>query len=291
MNLSPKLSPLNTPAVCKLISLALEEDLASGDVTASSAIPCDLRASADLLVKESLVLCGLELIEAIREIGRYSFEIATRFEDGDMIGVGTVIATLSGKARELLTVERTVLNFLQRMSGVASHTAEIVKQASPIIVLDTRKTVPGWRALDKYAVRVGGGKNHRLSLSDMILVKNNHIDLWNGDWEGLFNSIRANKPHYTPIQVEVRSMQELNKAVTFSPNAIMLDNFSDKDLEPALTLLTSQHPNILIEVSGGITAERLNNLKRLGVPAISMGALTNRSHNRDISLRIEPASN
>lgn len=286
-----KLSPLNTPAICNLISLALEEDLASGDVTASSAIPCDMLATADLLVKESLVLCGLELIEAIREIGRYSFDIASRFKDGDTIGAGTVITTLSGKARELLTVERTVLNFLQRMSGVASHTAEIVKQAAPIVVLDTRKTIPGWRVLDKYAVKVGGGKNHRLSLSDMILVKNNHIDLWNGDWEGLFNSIRANKPYYTPIQVEVRSIHELNKALAFSPNAIMLDNFSNADLKPALELLMSKHPNILIEVSGGITAERLDNLKLLGVPAISMGALTNRSHNRDISLRIKPVSN
>lgn len=282
-----KLAPLNSPAICRLIALALEEDLSSGDVTASSAIPDEMRATADLLVKEPLMVCGVELIDAVKVIGNYSYDICVNHHDGELVGAGAVMATLSGKAQELLTVERTLLNLLQRMSGVASYTAEIVKEASPIVVLDTRKTVPGWRALDKYAVRVGGGKNHRLSLSDMVLVKNNHIDLWSGDWQGLFNSIRSSKPHYTPIQVEVRSMEELKKALAFAPNSIMLDNFSDSDLAPALELLKSHYPSILIEVSGGITAERFSKLKELGVPAVSMGALTNRSHNRDISMRIK----
>jgi nicotinate-nucleotide pyrophosphorylase (carboxylating) len=179
-----------------------------------------------------------------------------------------------------------VLNFLQRLSGVATAARALVLKNPGIVLLDTRKTMPGWRLLDKYAVRIGGARNHRFSLGDMILIKNNHIDAHPEGMRAVLAHIVANKPLYMPWEVEVRTLQELGVALEFSPTIVMLDNFSDELIAEALTRISAQPRRPLVEVSGGVTPERLVSLASLGVDAVSMGALTTRAPNVDISLRI-----
>jgi nicotinate-nucleotide pyrophosphorylase (carboxylating) len=169
---------------------------------------------------------------------------------------------------------------------VASVAREAVANAAGITILDTRKTMPGWRSLDKYAARVGGAKNHRFSLSDMILIKNNHIDAHQGDVTATLQAVFKSKPHFMPVEVEVRSLEELAATIPFNPTAVLLDNMSDSQIEASLKILKERAPQILVEVSGGITIQRLKSLALLGVPAVSMGSITTAARNRDISLRI-----
>lgn len=277
---------LNSPQVRKLIRLAIEEDVAGGDITSELTVDKKLAAKAEIIAREKQVVCGLELIPLIfSELG-YPLNWTGVFEDGVEVKKDTVIARLEASAQHLLTAERTILNFLQRLSGVATQTRRFMREAKGITLLDTRKTMPGYRLLDKYAVLVGGAKNHRQNLSDLILVKNNHVDANGGDMALTLHKVFEHKSPYIPVEVEVRDSAELMVALTFSPQIIMLDNFSAKEIKSALKLVAQSENAPTVEVSGGVSIERLAQLRKLGVQFASCGALTTQASNVDISMRL-----
>lgn len=276
-----------SPLVQKLIEIALLEDIGLGDVTVASIVSKDSKSKAQIIARENLIVCGVDIVEEIRKIGQFDFKVNVNVSDGILVQSGKVLVELMGSSADILTAERTILNFLQRMSGVATQAKELALLASPLVVLDSRKTIPGWRVLDKYAVAVGGGKNHRLSLSDMVLIKNNHIDLYRGNMQKLFSICRDNKPFYTPVQVEVRTIAELKKILPLKPDSIMLDNMIDKLIIAAVKIVKNQKNYFpRIEASGGITKDRIKILKKVGIDAVSIGALTTKAINKDISMKL-----
>lgn len=277
---------LESPLVCRLIDLALQEDLALGDITSELTIPLTHRSKACVLARRKLVVCGLGLIPLILQRLKSKTECTLSSADGQWAKEGEILAVLEGPTRELLAAERTILNFLQHLSAVATRTKETVARAGEITILDTRKTTPGWRVLEKYAVRTGGGKNHRFSLGDMILVKNNHIDAQGGDMAKTLSRIQKERPSYMPVEVEVRSLAELKTALTFTPDVVMLDNMDDPMIRQALKIVSALSRPPLVEVSGGISPERLTRLEKLGVRYVSMGSLTSQAGAVDISMRI-----
>jgi nicotinate-nucleotide pyrophosphorylase (carboxylating) len=277
---------LNSPLVDKLIDLAIEEDLSFGDITSELTVPAATKGKAVILARERLIVCGLPLVERILSRAGRALKFEALAKEGSLAKAQQPICRLKGKARDILALERTILNFLQRMSGVAGAAAAAQKAAGNLCVLDTRKTTPGWRVLEKYAVRVGGATNHRFSLGDMILVKNNHIDACNGDIQATLRPIFKARPRYMPVEVEVRDINELKATLKFPVDVVMLDNFSDLKIVPALALVNSKTKRPLVEVSGGITESRLTQLQKLGVDCVSMGALTTKATNCDISLRL-----
>lgn len=270
----------------KIVALALEEDLAFGDITASLTVPEEHASTARIIARQRLVVCGFEVLRIILQEGRWSISCKECCVDGDSLDDGACIAELTGRTRDLLAAERTILNFFQRLSGVATYTRDFCAVEPALVVLDTRKTIPGWRVLDKYAVRVGGGRNHRFCLGDMILVKNNHIDAHTGGIRGALADIATRKPLYMPWEVEVRSIEELRVALEYKPTIIMLDNFSDELIAQAMSVVRGIPDRPLVEVSGGITRERLQKIYQAGADAVSVGALTTRATNVDISMRI-----
>ncbi len=272
----------------QLISLALAEDTADGDATSQLSVPEQSRAKAEILAKDRLVLCGLDIIDLILKAAKSDAQVAPCRIEGDLVDKGDIIATLEGSTRDLLLCERSILNFLQRLSGVATHVHNIVSAHPGITILDTRKTMPGWRTLEKYAVRIGGGSNHRFNLGDMILVKNNHIDAAKIPLRELLSKISHEKSPGMRWEVEVRNAQELKIALEFKPDMIMLDNMSDAEISASLPLCREKSPETIIEVSGGIRPERLHTLRNLGVTHVSMGSLTTHAANVDISMRIHP---
>jgi len=275
-----------TPLVRKLIAIAIEEDLAFGDITAALTVPEQLKSTARVIAREQLVVCGLDIVAAIVQGGGWLIDVQKLCSDGSVVEDGGVLLELKGATRDLLSAERTILNFLQRLSGVATYTRELCGSAHGLAILDTRKTMPGWRYLDKYAVRIGGGRNHRYSLGDMILVKNNHIDAHPGGIRGALADLSGKKPFYMPWEVEVRTLEELSIALEFAPTIVMLDNFSDAVLPVAMALVSSSKRRPLIEVSGGVTEDRLRTLSAAGADAVSLGRLTTHARNSDISMRI-----
>jgi nicotinate-nucleotide pyrophosphorylase (carboxylating) len=280
---------LDTPLVRSLVKLALREDLSFGDITSELTIPAQHRSSAVVLAREKLVVCGLEIIGQIFSQMRASADVKLLADDGDVVKPGTELVRIEGKTRDLLAAERTILNFLQRMSGIATHTKKIIDEASGLTVLDTRKTTPGWRIIEKYAVQVGGGSNHRFHLGDMILVKNNHVDAHGGDMRVTLKTVNAKKPRYMPVEIEVRSMAELKTALEFNPQVIMLDNMDDPMIRQALKIVDASGQSPLVEISGGVRVDRFKQLKKLGVKCVSMGSLTSQATSVDISMRIRAA--
>lgn len=290
---------LESPLIDKLIELALLEDLGLGDCTSTLCIPAQHRSEAKIIAREELVVCGLPLLARIVAAASWAGEqsperpiIELRAQDGQLVPADVTVATLQGNTRTLLALERTLLNFLQRMSGVASAARDFVQKAGKVIVLDTRKTMPGWRMLDKYSCWVGGVRNHRATLGDMVLVKNNHIDAHGGrtvaeNLRAALSSVRAAKGFYVPVEVEVRSLEELRVALEFSPEAVMLDNMSDAQMREAVAVVRAAARPPLVEASGGVTQSRLAALAEIGVDAVSVGGLTTRAPNKDISMRIE----
>jgi nicotinate-nucleotide pyrophosphorylase (carboxylating) len=271
----------------KLVALALEEDLAFGDITASLTVPENHTSRARIIARQRLVMCGFEVLRTILQEGHWKLECQEKATDGEWLEDGATIAELKGPTRDLLAAERTILNFMQRLSGVATYTREFCAIEPTLVVLDTRKTMPGWRVLDKYAVRVGGGRNHRFCLGDMILVKNNHIDAHPGGIRGALSDIASKKPLYMPWEVEVRNLEELAIALEFKPNIVMLDNFSDSKIAEAVAIIRKLAEQPLIEVSGGVSRDRLAAIAATGADAVSVGALTTQAPNVDISMRIE----
>jgi nicotinate-nucleotide pyrophosphorylase (carboxylating) len=274
----------------KLTALALEEDLSYGDITARLTVPENHRSRATVYAKESLVFCGIEIFEPLIQEGKWNFSMEVSVSDGVQVAPGDELVSFTGATRDLLAMERTLLNFLQRLSGVATVTQRFCAARPGLIVLDTRKTMPGWRVLDKYAVRIGGGRNHRFCLGDMILVKNNHIDAFAKGLRATLERVQTDKPLYMPWEVEVRDLEELEIALSFAPSIIMLDNFSDERVAEAMALVRTVDNPPMIEVSGGVGIDRLERLAELGIDAVSVGALTTKANNVDIAMRIEAES-
>jgi nicotinate-nucleotide pyrophosphorylase (carboxylating) len=268
------------------VDAALAEDVGPGDVTSLATVPEGLRAEAEITVKQEGIVCGLPVARLVFERVDPAIAFEADARDGDAVRPGVVVARLSGPARSLLTGERTALNFLQHLSGIATATgrAAALLAGTGIRLLDTRKTVPGLRGLAKYAVRCGGGTNHRMGLHDMILIKENHVAAAGG----ITPAVRAARERYPglPLEVEVTNEAELREALAAGPDRILLDNFTPDRLDAALALVDAARPRPEIELSGGITAETLRDFARPGVDFISSGAITHSAPALDLSMEI-----
>ncbi len=275
------------PSVTKLIALALEEDLGRGDLTAAG-VPADRTATAQLVAKEACVASGLWLVEEILTVAKMNAAVsfAEGIRDGVPVTKGQTIFTLSGNARDLLSVERTLLNFLQRSFGIASFAFELRRQVGdfPVKITDTRKTLPGFRYLDKRAVRDGGLYNHRFGLDSGVLVKENHIRAAGGI-SAIVKSLRAEIPHGLRVEVEVTTRDEALEALAAGADALLLDNFSAADLKSLVKELREKAPEVLLEASGGINQHNIRDYAATGVDLISMGALTHSVKAADLSLQ------
>ncbi len=269
-------------AVEPIVRRALEEDLGNGDITTALTVPRSARADARIVSKAAGVLAGIDVARMVFTMldSRLTFE--PHLEDGARFERGTVIANVVGNAAEILSGERVALNFLQRMCGIATLTSEYVARVShtKAKIIDTRKTVPGLRCLDKYSVRVGGGYNHRCGLYDGILIKDNHITVAGG----IASAVRAAKskaPHTLLVEVEVRNLDELKEAIESGADSVLLDNMSIEMLSKAVQLADGR---VILEASGGITLENVAAIAETGVDLISVGALTHSAPAIDISM-------
>lgn len=277
-----------SPAVDHLIDLALTEDLCCGDLTSDSLFSADSTTRGVLLAKEPMVIAGLGVFHRVYFKLDDRVEIVPKAADSDHVPSGTGIATLNGPTRSVLRGERVALNFIRHLSGVATTTAhyvELLGTDGPRIV-DTRKTTPGFRELEKYAVRQGGGFNHRFNLGAAVMIKDNHIAAVGSITEAV-HTCRAAIPHTATIEVEITSLDMLEEALTAGADIIMLDNMSDEQMAEAVSRCAGR---VITEASGGITDERLGALRKVGVDVISSGALTHSSRAADLSLDLEVGS-
>lgn len=275
---------LNQIYVDELIKNALLEDINYIDTTTDYLIPEDQQGAAQFLAKADGVLCGLEVALRVFEILQPDFKYEAFKKDGDYIKKGEVFAKIYGKTRTILKGERTALNLIQHMSGIATATNEAVKiaEGTNASIADTRKTLPGLRPIQKYAVTVGGGKNHRYNLSDAAMLKDNHVDA-GGGIENAVKTLKKRLGHMTKVELEVRNLDELNQALDAGVDVIMLDNMSPEMMKKAVKITDGK---ALLEASGGITNETLRAVAETGVDIISIGALTHSVKAFDISLKI-----
>jgi nicotinate-nucleotide pyrophosphorylase (carboxylating) len=278
---------LDSRLVKRIVSLALDEDLSYGDITSYALSDPSAIVKVSLLAGEETIVCASKIAELVLdELGRNSVEIFYNMSDGQRVLDGECILELKGPVSLLLAAERTILNFMQRLSGIAFHTHQITQRNPEITFLDTRKTTPGWRVLEKYAVCVGGGKNHRMHLADMVLVKNNHIDTSRGELDALFERILKNKPFYTPIQIEVRSLNELEKVSVYNPHSVLLDNMSAEEMKDCIKWLNLNLPNCLVEASGRIDSINISEVIKAGVKLVSTSYLIHGAKPSDLKMRI-----
>ncbi len=282
--------PLNLCHVEQLIDLALLEDLPAGDITSLLTVPEENRASATFLAKSEGVFCGGPVAKLVFQ--KVDPDLSCTFDivDGEAISPGKKLGTVSGSTRSLLAAERIALNFLQRLSGVATYAAEAKRLAPDVTLLDTRKTLPGWRSLEKYAAHVGGVTNHRMHLGDMIMIKDNHIDACGGDIRETLKQVKAGRPEGIKIEMEVRNLDELRLALDAQVDIVMLDNMDDALTKEALDVIAAHTHTAYVEASGGIAPERANLLGQMGVNAVSMSAFTTKATHLDISLDLNITS-
>ncbi|TDT68117.1 nicotinate-nucleotide pyrophosphorylase [carboxylating] [Hypnocyclicus thermotrophus] len=273
---------MNFILIDKIINEALIEDAIYDDVTTLNIISKDKKAKIDLIAKEDLIICGLEVFKRVFDIlGDVNIEF--HYNEGEFIKNKEIVATLEGNAQNILLGERVALNLLQRMSGIATKTYNIVKllEGSKIKVLDTRKTTPLFRTLEKYSVKIGGGYNHRFNLSDMAMIKDNHIKAA-GSITKAVNAIRKNNPFIKKIEVECETLADVTEAIIAKADIIMLDNMDNDTMKKAINIINKQ---AIIEVSGNVTEERINTLKTLDIDYISIGALTHSVKSSDLSMK------
>ncbi|MFZ5449053.1 MAG: carboxylating nicotinate-nucleotide diphosphorylase [Thermodesulfobacteriota bacterium] len=272
------------PHIDRLIDLALEEDIGPGDVTTQALVPTELMGEAHIRAKETLVVAGLPV--AVRVFGKLdaAVEFTAEKVEGREVSPGTVIARLTGPVASILTGERVALNFLQHLSGIATFTRKMADRVagSSAVLVDTRKTTPGWRGLEKYAVRLGGARNHRFGLYDGVLIKNNHLTAA-GSISGAVRQARERAHHLLKIEVEVTDLEGLREALEAGADLILLDNMDEATLKRAVELTRGR---AILEASGSMTKERLPGVAATGVNLISMGKLTHSAPAVDIHLRL-----
>jgi len=270
---------------------ALKEDLGSGDVTTASLIPEDSVSEALLIAKGDLVLAGLPFAERVFQLVDNSLKFRALKKEGARVGKGSIVAGIKGKTTSILIAERTALNILQRMSGIATLTSDYVKAVKGLNVkiTDTRKTAPGLRFFDKYAVRTGGGQSHRYGLYDGVLIKDNHIAAAGGVGKAV-KLARSRVHHLLKIEVEVRNITEVKEALSAGADIIMLDNMNIDVTKRATDLIRQKDPGVLIEASGNMKLENIREVAETGVDLISVGALTHSAPAADLSLKINLAT-
>lgn len=275
---------LNQFYVDNLIKTALLEDINYVDITTDYLIPEDQENEAKFLAKADGVLCGIEVALRVFTLIQPDFQYEVFIHDGEEVKKGDIIAKIKGKTRTILKGERTALNLLQHMSGISSMTNRIVKivEGTNASIADTRKTLPGMRPLQKYAVTVGGGKNHRFNLSDAAMLKDNHVDAGGGITNAV-TKLRTKLGHMAKVELEVRTLDELREALSVDVDVIMLDNMDNDTMREAVKIADGK---ALLEASGGITEETIRGVAETGVNIISIGALTHSVKAFDISLKI-----
>lgn len=276
---------LSSTEIKRIIERSLQEDIGSGDITTEATVPEDFPAKASFYAKEDLVLAGLEVAQSVFNLLSSGIKMEFNYPDGAQVAAGTVMARVLGPAGAILAGERVALNFLQRMSGIATKTAGLVElvRGLPVKVVDTRKTMPGLRVLDRYAVQVGGGFNHRFGLFDAVLIKDNHIKIAGGIKEAV-KMARHKMPHTMKLEVEVEDLEQVAEALEAKADVIMFDNMSADLIATAVKLVNQK---AMTEASGGITERNIREFAETGVDLISIGALTHSVRAMDISLKID----
>jgi nicotinate-nucleotide pyrophosphorylase (carboxylating) len=271
-----------------LIEIALKEDIGSGDITTENLIGPDLEGEGVIIAKEPLVIAGLNVAKQVFEYLDSQVIFTTKYKDGDEVKNADTIANIEGKLRILLMCERTALNFLQRLSGIATNVRSYMNEIenTGVRLVDTRKTAPGWRKLEKHAVRVGGAHNHRMGLYDGVLIKDNHIAAYGGI-EKAINQIRQKVSHLVKIEIEVSDLNQVEAAIAAGADVVMLDNMNLQQIKKAVATIDGR---ATIEVSGGVRKSRLKSLADANVDIISVGAFTHSARCVDISMRITPNS-
>ena len=280
-----RMSPTDIALAVPQLEAALAEDLGTGDITSRLAVVPEALGMGRYVAKEDLVCCGLPVAREVNRLVDPELEFRECVEDGDDVPIGAVLAWVKGSARSILAAERTSLNILQRMSGIATLTRRYVAvvEGTQASILDTRKTVPGLRRLDKHAVAGGGGINHRFGLFDGVLIKNNHLVFHSGVGDAL-RRVKG-QAEGVPIQVEVQDLTELEEALSNGADAVLLDNFTPEEARQAVGRVERRVP---VEVSGGITLSNVRDFAEAGVDRISIGALTHSVRAVDIHLQLTP---
>lgn len=274
----------------QLIRLALQEDLGpDGDVTSKAVIPENYTGQANYVARQAGIIAGLPLIQLVCQAVDPALQVTLQIQDGTLVSASTMIARLSGPLRSILAAERTSLNFLQRLSGIASQTHQYVELIAGLRchILDTRKTTPGWRALEKYAVRCGGGTNHRIGLYDAVMIKDNHLAGLREHGTPIAEAVRRARDYVKglkKVEVEVDSLAQLTEALTERPDIVLLDNMPVAMLREAVVMRNEQAPAVRLEASGGITLKTVRAVAETGVDCISVGALTHSAIALDIAL-------
>lgn len=282
--------PLDQKKVIPVIKMALEEDIGEGDITTENIIPPTIRVVARIIAKEDGVVCGLPIVkEVFKQIDKKCIWRA-KVSDGEEVKKGTTVAVIKSSARAVLTAERVALNFLQHLSGVATLTRKYVKLAKgKFDIYDTRKTHPGLRYLERYAVLCGGGKNHRFRLSDMVLIKDNHLlvcFLKKLPVEEILYQVRNRLDYTAQVEIECANMKEVKLALKIAPDIIMLDNMDYLQLKKAVKLIREKLPKTLIEISGKIDEKKIKKLLNLDIDYVSIGRITHSAPDMDFSLEI-----
>ncbi|MGE5327953.1 MAG: carboxylating nicotinate-nucleotide diphosphorylase [Deltaproteobacteria bacterium] len=275
---------MNKVILDKIIKNALEEDVLNYDITSEHTIPESDTGRAIVKVKANGIICGLDVAKRVFEIIDPNIKFLKKFNDGDKVKMKYVAVEIEGNTRNLLLGERTALNFMQRMSGIATLTSEfceIIKGTNARIA-DTRKTAPGLRLIDKYSVECGGGTNHRYCLSDGVLIKDNHIKAAGGIKNAL-NSVKGKIPHTIKIEIEVSNIDEAKEALEYGADIIMLDNMGIDEMKEAVKMINGR---ALVEASGGVSLSTVRSIAEAGVDIISIGALTHSVKAMDISMKI-----
>lgn len=282
--------PASLFSMRRIISAALEEDLAYGDLTSTLLIPPTLLARADIIAKGHMIVAGVAIARELFQTVDSTIELITHAGDGTMVRPSTTILSMKGKAQSLLQGERIALNFLQRLSGISTLTHQFCEAVRdyPVAIVDTRKTTPGLRALEKWAVRLGGGKNHRFSLHDGILIKDNHLMVMASQRLNITQTCllaRQHAPHGLRICVEVETIAQVRQALKGKADVLLLDNMTPDHVRQAIDIIQKQ---ALVEVSGGMTLDNVRDMAAAGPDFISIGALTHSAPSMDLSMEIVP---
>ncbi len=273
-------------SVREIIRIALEEDIGNGDITTAFLIPEDSESKALIIAKDNFVVAGIPFIKEVFSFFDREVRFNVFINDGSKVMKGDVIAEVSGRTKVLLSGERVSLNILQRLSGIATLTNMFVEKVKGLKtkIVDTRKTTPGLRFMEKYAVRVGGGNNHRFGLFDGILIKDNHIEAVGSITEAL--RLASEGHHLAKIEVEVENLNDLKEAVEGGADIVMLDNMSIQDMKEAVNIVRTSKKDVILEASGNISLENVREVAETGVDLVSIGALTHSATAVDISMKI-----